>query len=297
MTLRTDRRTFLAAGALAPLAASWERPAVASARKVAGPRLKLSCAAYSFRRYLDLKNPTMTLEEFIDKCAEWGLEGTELTEYYFKKPLTPEYVLGIKRRARRNGLDITSTPIGNRFALAPGEPRDRELARVRDWIDVAATLGSPTVRIFSGGAPKGVDAAQARAWVVECIKAALDHAAQRGVFLALENDGGLTEDAAGTLEIVQAIEHPWFGVNLDMGNFHSADPYAELERLAPFAITTHVKSEISRLGKKEPSDLGRIVEMLRKVNYHGYLSLEYEGSEDPMVAVPRHLEALRKALG
>jgi sugar phosphate isomerase/epimerase len=239
----------------------------------------------------------MALEEFIEKCAEWGLEGTELTEYYFKKPLTPEYILGIKHKARRNGLDITSTPIGNRFAQPPGEARDREIARVKDWIDVAATLGSPVVRIFAGGVPKGGDPKEARKWVVECIHLALEHAAKRGIFLALENDGGLTDDAAGTLEIVRAIEHPWFGMNLDMGNFHSADPYAELETLASYAITTHVKSEINRQGKKEPMDFGRIVGMLRKANYHGYLSLEYEGGEDPMVAVPRHLEALRKAIG
>ena len=92
-----DRRSFLASGAA--LAASAALPAFAAA-----PRLKLGLAAYSMRKYLDLKNPTMTLEEFIDKAAEWGVDGVELTEYYFKKPITPEYITKIKRACIKAGL-------------------------------------------------------------------------------------------------------------------------------------------------------------------------------------------------
>src|SRR5258706_11656121 len=62
-------------------------------------RFKLSCAAYSLRKYLDLKNPQLTLEEFIEKCAGWDTDGVELTEYYFKKPITPQYLMRLKQQA------------------------------------------------------------------------------------------------------------------------------------------------------------------------------------------------------
>jgi sugar phosphate isomerase/epimerase len=271
-------------------------PGLTSARS--GPRLKIGCAAYSFRTYLDLKNPRMTLEDFITKCSEWGTDGVELTEYYFKKPVTPDVLARLKRHAVRSGLSITGAPIGNRFTLPPGDARDAQIGSVRQWIDVAADLGAPTVRIFAGGAPKGLEASQARKWAVECIESCLDQAAKRGVILALENDGGVTADADGTLEIINAVKSDWFGMNLDVGNFQTPDPYVDIERCAPYAVTCHFKTEITRQGKpKEAADLPRLIDILRKAKYRGYLNLEHEGTDDPMTAVPKHLDTLRSLVG
>jgi hydroxypyruvate isomerase len=101
------------------------------------------------------------------------------------------------------------------------------------------------------------------------------------------------------LALVRVVKHDWFGVNLDTGNFHSRDPYADLERLAPYAITVQLKTEIRRekARKPEEANLKRLIEMLRAVNYRGYVALEYEATEDPKAAVPRHVGALRKLLG
>ena len=66
------------------------------------------------------------------------------------------------------------------------------------------------------------------------------------------------------LALVEAVKHDWFGVNLDTGNFHTADPYADLARLAPYAVNVQMKTEIQRAGKaKEEADLKRLVDMLR----------------------------------
>jgi len=298
----TGRRGFMKGTLLAGLGAAVTPGLLEAARgqdpAPPKPRFKLGCAAYSFRTLLDLKNPRMTLEEFITTCSGWGTDGVELTEYYFKKPITPEYLTRLKRLAVRSGQAITGSPIGNRFTLPPGEARDLQITSVRHWIDVAADLGAPTVRIFAGGAPKGIDPSQARKWAVECIEGCLDQAAKRGVILVLENDGGVTSDAEGTLEIVNAIKSDWFGMNLDVGNFQTPDPYADIERCAPHAVTCHFKTEIIRRGgPREPADHPRLLEILRKANYRGYLNLEYEGTEDPMVAVPRHLASIRKLIG
>ena len=97
------------------------------------------------------------------------------------------------------------------------------------------------------------------------------------------------------LGIVKAVKHDWFGVNFDTGNFRSADPYADLERLAPYAVVTQIKTEIQRTGAdKEEADLKRLLDMLRNTGYRGYVALEYEAAEDPRTAVPRHLETLKK---
>jgi sugar phosphate isomerase/epimerase len=287
--MRIDRRSFLASGTA--LAASTLLPGFAA------PRLKLGLAAYSMRKYLDLKNPTMKLVEFIEKSAEWGVDGVELTEYFFEKPITPEYVTKVKRACIRAGLPVTGTPVGNQFTLPAGEARDKQIALVKNWIDVSAELGSPAIRIFAGTAGKGVEEAQARKWAIECIEAVLPHAEKRGVVLAMENHGGIVATADGLLELVKALKSDWFGINLDTGNFHSADVYGELEKCAPHAVTCQVKVEISQAGKKEESDYPRIVALMRKANYHGFLTLEYESAEEPNTAIPKHLDLLRKAIG
>jgi len=93
------------------------------------------------------------------------------------------------------------------------------------------------------------------------------------------------------------VKSEWFGVNLDTGNFRSGDVYGDLEKCAPYAVTCQVKAEIVQAGKREESDYPRIVALMHKANYHGYLTLEYEATEEPLTAIPRHLEAIRKAIG
>jgi len=299
--MKLHRRGFLAkvvaAGAGIALLNRGGTAADPFARKAA-PRFGLSCAAYSLRKYLALKDPRMTLEDFIVKCAEWGTDGVELTEYYFKKPITPAYVMGLKRLALLWGQDITGTPIGNNFALPPGEARDQQVSSVKKWIEISADLGSPAIRIFAGTTPKGVDEAQARKWVVECIESCCDLASKRGVFLAVENHGGVVAKAEGLLEIIRAVQCDWVAINLDTGNFHGPDPYQEIAQCAPYSITCQLKTELTPAGgKRQDVDMARLVEILRKAGYRGYVTLEYEGAEEPLEAVPKHLAKMRTVLG
>ena len=99
------------------------------------------------------------------------------------------------------------------------------------------------------------------------------------------------------LAILKEIKHDWLGVNLDSGNFHTPDPYADLEKIAPYAVTCQLKAEMAPQGqKKQPADYGRIVDIMKKANYRGFITLEYEAAEDPVTAIPKHLDAIRKVL-
>jgi sugar phosphate isomerase/epimerase len=264
-------------------------------------KMKLSLAAYSFRDLLTAKKgeskSQWTLDEFIDFCAAQGLDGTELTSYYFPKEITPEYLAHLKQKTFLLGLEISGTAVANDFCRPPGEARDKDIAHVKKWSDYAAAMGAPCIRIFSGSTPKGQTEAQARAACVAGIEECCRYSGERGVYLALENHGGLSATAEGLLAIVREVRSPWFAVNLDTGNFHSADPYAELAQVAPYAVNVQVKTEMSPAGSaKQPADLARLVRMLRDVGYRGYVVLEYEGAEDPLSAVPRHLDQLRKLI-
>ncbi|HIE50264.1 MAG TPA: sugar phosphate isomerase/epimerase [Armatimonadetes bacterium] len=304
MSQQKSRRKFLRETALlvagAAVGNSVSRPgkAIEPFNRSAPPGLKLSCAAYSYRQFLAGRNKTMTLEDFVVKCAQMGLEGVELTSYYFPRPVTTEYLHRLKRHVFLLGLEVSATSVGNNFCLPPGGARDKQIAYVKQWIDYAVEFGAPCIRIFAGQVPQGHTEEEARRWTGECIEECCAHAARRGVLLALENHGGLTSTAEGLLAIVQAVQSEWFGVNLDTGNFRTPDPYADIAKVAPYAITVHLKTEIAPRGQpRQEADFARIVNLLRQANYRGYLALEYEAAESPLTAVPRHIETLRQLVG
>jgi sugar phosphate isomerase/epimerase len=299
-----NRRAFLASTAAAVAAAPFVRPGFATA---AGPigrtrpsHLKLSLAAYSYRQFLQGANKSMDLFDFADLAADMALDAIEPTSYYFPADVDEAYLRRLRRHAFRLGLDISGTAVGNNFCVPIGPEREKQLEQMRLWIDRAAAMGAPVIRIFAGNVPKGDDEDAAIERTVGAIEESLAHAAKRGVCLALENHGGITATPAQLLKIVKAVEAPEgnFGINFDSGNFHGEDPYAELAEIAPYAINAQIKSEISRKGgKKEPADLSRMVQILRDAKYSGYVALEYEAAEDPKAAIPGLIKRLREIIG
>ena len=298
----THRRGFLKAAALAaaagPLAFGRRAGAIPPIGRTRPSHLKLSLAAYSYRQYLDIKNPKMDLFDFVNLAADMGLDGVELTSYYFPADVNNDDLHRLKQHAFLLGLDVSGTSVGNNFCVADGPAREKQLELVRTWVDRAAELDAPVIRIFAGSVAKGDTEEKAVALAIEGIKAALPYAAEKGVALALENHGGITATPEQILKLVRAVDAPNFGVNLDTGNFRGADPYADLAQLAPYALNVQVKTEIAPKGQKaREADLDRIVGLLREARYSGYVVLEYEAAEDPMTAVPKHIKALRRALG
>ena len=166
----------------------------------------------------------------------------------------------------------------------------------RTWIDHYSVLGAPVIRVF-GGKPVG-DVSEAKAFknIISNLKIACDYAGEKGVILGIENHDFLI-DIDRLMPIVDAVESPWFGVNFDSGNIAPTnDPYRELARIAPYTVNAQIKVDIPVNGKKRPADLGRVIGILRKSNYRGYITLEYEGEADPVKAIPKYLAELRKLI-
>jgi len=303
-----SRRTFLhRTGALllsAPLIPS-VGSAVEPIKRQGSPRLRLSLAAYSFRQYFkdtrdrDAKAGAKQIDlfDFIDFCADHGCEGTELTSYYFPKTIDQELLVKVRRHAFLRGINISGTAVGNTFTVPEGPKRQSEIATTKKWIDYAAVMGAPHIRIFAGAKPNDLSENEAKALCISAIEECAKAAGEKGIFLGLENHGGIVAEPKGILEIIRAIKSPWVGINLDTANFRTEDPYHDLELCAPYAVNVQIKSEIHRRnGGTEPADFKRILGILRKANYQGWVALEYEAKPDPWEEVPRLLKELRPLL-
>lgn len=287
------RREFTAA-ALSAVAAPLF--AIDPIKRPASPAIKLSLAAYSFRKALDLKKPTMTMFDFVDFAAKLPLDAVELTSYFLAET-TDAYIDKLKAHCAAKSLVISGMPIRSTFTMKDDAKRAAEIKQVKDWVKVAARLGAPTVRIFAGNLAKGEKLADVQERVVAAIEDCCTAAKEHGVKLALENHHGVTSTADELLTLVKAVKSDAFGVNIDTGNFKTKDPYADIAAIAPYGVVCQVKTEVFPEGKpKEEADLARVVKILKDAKYDGSIALEHEADEDPLAAVPKYVKQLRGLL-
>lgn len=291
---KVKRRRFITTGLTAAgVAGSMNlAPSMLTAADRAPKNIRISLAAYSVREALT--KTEYDLFKFLDWCAEMNLDGAELTSYYFKEGFDSAYLRQLRNHAFHNGLSISGTAIRNDFCKPAGPEKDKEVEAVKKWIDYAADLWAPHVRIFAGNAPEDVKKEDAIRWTAEGIKAVLDHAEKRGVVLGLENHGGITALPEDHLAICKLVgKHPCFGANLDTGNYRR-NPYEDLKITAPLAVNVQVKIEVFEEGKKVLADLSKFRDIIVDAGYKGWVALEYEGSGDPFKECPVYVEKLKK---
>ena len=300
------RRSFLTTS-FAALGAS-ALPAIDPIKRAGKSHMQLGLAAYGFREYFKTSQgkpvkakegrPQWDIADFIDYCADNGIPGAELTAYYFPADADDSYFTKTRHHAFMRGVTITGTAIGNSWAHAKGEKQDEEIAKTKAWIDKAALMSAPHIRVFAGAADKALSLEEATANCIAAYKECADYAGKKGIFLGMENHGGIVAEPDNLIHIIRAVDSPWAGINFDSGNFHTEDPYADLAKIAPYALNVQLKMEMKSKGatKPEPADVPRVLKILRDANYQGWFTLEYESAEDPFVAVPRITADLKKLL-
>jgi L-ribulose-5-phosphate 3-epimerase len=289
-----DRRHFLAAAGAVVAAAAAPTPAPSQAQGAPPKaRFRTGLVAYSYRLALQAK--TMTYEDLVRIAVETGTDGIDMTVYWLPST-TDDYLLPLRRLAYKNRVEIYSIGTRVRLAQPTAELRDKELVELRKWLDVAQKLGATHVRVFGGQKPDGVTLEQAVGLAAETLKRGAEFAGARGIILGVEDDGGITDFAKETIEIVTRADSPWAGMNLDIGNFRPPKVYDQVEMSIPYAVSTHVKVDMALddgVGRA-PFDWDRIFTMFAEHGFRGYMGLEYEVAEDPATAIPRYLKRLKE---
>jgi sugar phosphate isomerase/epimerase len=315
-----SRRSFLTASAATLGAAALGTPSSlqAAPKAPAGPKVKLGLASYSYWHFRD---PKTSIETVIEKASELGFQGVDILhrqmEIPEKEPLRPDhraYLRRLKRHAFVNGVDLICVSTHQTFVSPKPEVVTANVEHTIKCIELAYELGIPCIRINTGRwgvydfdklmANRGIEPVlegykeeDGFKWCIDGIARCLPKAEECGVLLALENHWGLARTPEGLMRIVNSIQSPWLGVLMDTGNFLE-EPYPKLEQIAPRTVFVQAKTYHGG-GEWYTLDLDykRVARILANVHYHGYVSLEMEGKENPDTAVPKSLALLRKAFG
>ena len=308
-----NRRNFIQSSLAAlPFAGAASLSQAASHRSVHRSN-PIALSTYSLWRFRN--DELRDLHKCIDIAAEYGFDGVELLLYQFEQNdlLSNSYMQSLKRHAFRQGLPLCAMSTHQGFVTPDREKRQRNIDLTIGQIETCAQLGIPAMRVNTGRwgtsgsfdelmANKGIEPPlpgyteeDAFPWVIDAFEKCLPAAAKHGVVMGLENHWGLGLTAKGVLRIVDAIDSPWLQVVLDTGNFLERR-YEQLEEMAERAFFVQAKTYYGGGQWYELDiDYPRIAKMLHSHNYHGWISLEFEGMEDYRTAIPKSLKLLRDA--
>ncbi len=304
-------RSFAAAGAIGLSSFSSNTQTFAGEGVVKSrPPNPIAVSTYSFWRFK--RNLKLPIETCIEEAARMGFNGVEILHRQMEGE-SNDYLQKLKRCAVINGIDLCGMSIHQRFLSPDKEYRRKNIDHTLKCIELAYKLGIPVMRLNTGtwGTSKNFDDLMEKRgieaplpgytdeagfeWVIESIEKCLPAAEKSGVILGLENHWGLARTPQGLLRIIKAVDSPWLKVLLDTGNFLE-DPYDKLDRCAPHTVFMHAKTYYGGgLWYSLDLDYPRIARIMRKHNFRGYVSLEFEGNEDYRTAIPKSLPLLRNA--
>jgi L-ribulose-5-phosphate 3-epimerase len=277
----------------------------------AEPKIKLGISTYSYWHFRDPKTP---IETVIERASDLNVQGVDILHRQMDNE-RGAYMQGLKRHAFLHGVDLICLSIHQDFVDPDPEVRRKNIDHTVHCMELAHEMGIPSIRLNSGrwNTIRSFDDLMANrgdepvlpghtedegfAWCIDSIEKCLPRAEKLGVTMALENHWGLTRTPSGLLRIIDAIDSPWLTVLMDTGNFLE-DPYPKLERIAPKTGFVQAKTYYGD-GEWYTLDLDydRVAEILGKVNYQGYVSLEFEGKAPADEGVPKSIAMLRKAFG
>lgn len=309
----TSRRQFMSGAAAAAVAGSIGISTAADAPSSTTTRPnRIGLASYSLWQFQH--NTLRDLDKNLDLAAQWGFDGIEVLH----RQMTSEenaYLQKLKQHALKHGLDLYGMATHQTFLTPDADKRQKNVELTIHQIELAYAMGIPSMRVQTGtwGTSKDFDDLMAHRgieppveghtdeeafkWVIDCFQKCLPAAEKCGVTMGLENHWGLGRTPEGILRIIKGVNSPWLRVTCDIGNFLE-DPYDKIDQIAPFASMVHAKTYYGGgLWYTLDLDYPRIAGILRKHGYDGYLSLEFEGKEDPRTGIPKSLATLQAAFG
>jgi sugar phosphate isomerase/epimerase len=319
---KQNRRSFLKRASLLPLCAAAGAPlnnAVAAftpIKRVGGAKLKVALNAYSFSKDLNDhvkgRGAGMSLFDLLDFCAQHNFDAVDATGYFFPGyPNVPEdsYISEFKRRAFQLGLDICGTGVRNNFTDPDPANRAADVKHIKEWVEVAAKLGAPVLRVFVDTQrrdtawdqiAKGHTWDQVAAWISANLKECAEHGKKYGVLIGVQNHGDFVKTGEQHIKLLKMVDSEWCGAIVDTGYYMTKDPYADIEIVTPFAVNWQVKESPFGKASAVRTDLKRLVRLIRDGGYRGYIPIEtlsVAGRDYvPQELVPKFLKEVQDAI-
>ncbi|MDR2418036.1 MAG: sugar phosphate isomerase/epimerase [Treponema sp.] len=281
----------------------------------------IGVSSYCFQRLS--KNSEFSLFDAIKEAKKAGFDAIEFTEFAAPSGKTQAaFAAELHAACQSEGLSIPCYAVGADFLNGAGGDMAAETARLKAQLDVATALGAAAMRHDITWKPiKGMSYQDAIACVAPAVRELSEYAAQANIRTMSENHGYFMQDSIRMATLVSAVKHPNYGLLVDMGNFLCADETSvtALSTVLPYAFHIHAKDFLWKSGTEpRPDDswfpsragnwlrgtvlghgivsVAQCLTLVKNSGYNGTVSLEFEGPEEPLFAIRRGAEFLKKYL-
>ena len=283
------RRHFLQLAALAPLVTT-PLPALEPVKRTGGPFLRPALNVYSFLEALNenAKDSAKGIDLFgvCDFCARLNIEAMDITGYFFPGyPKVPAdaFISRLRRHAHARGVVINGTGIRNDFTHADRSVRANGVQLTKDWIEVAARLGATVIRVFAGPqkpfndwrvAAGGAKRDEVEKWMADDVRACAEHGEKFGVLVGVQNHGDFLNTGVEHLSLLRRVDHPCCGALVDTGKYLTADPYADIALITPYAVGWQIKETLGSSLQSPRADFKRLMRIIADGGYRGFVPIE-----------------------
>jgi len=264
----------------------------------------------------------------IDKVVEFGGQAIDISEgpAFATQEEHLDFARDINAYCKQVGIEMGCYCVGSDFINGSGGDIDAEIERVKTKVDLAEAYGFKLIRhdaTYGYNAAmkhsRGFDNALPR--LVKGYREVTEYAAAKGIKTCIENHGFFAQDAERIEKLINAVAHDNFGALVDIGNFSCADEYnpRSVGIVAPYAFHAHAKDFHIKSGNGEnPGDgffqsrgsnflrgsiighgdvpVKQCIAALKRAGYDGYLIIEFEGMEDPLVGIAVGMKNLKRIL-
>ncbi|MEN3940841.1 sugar phosphate isomerase/epimerase family protein [Prosthecobacter sp. SYSU 5D2] len=314
-----SRRHFLQI-ATAALAASATGLRAADAE----PLFKISLAEWSLNKGMFKREGAEPLEhlDFCKIARSLGIDGVEYVNQMFAdKAGDLAYLEDMKKRQDDEGVKGLLIMVDREGNL--GDPDEAKQAKTVEnhlkWLDAAALLGCHSIRVNAASDPKLAYDEQMK-HAAAGLHALCLEADKRGLYVVVENHGGLSSNGLWLTGVMKLADHARVGILPDFGNFYTDrnkgelyNPYKGLREFMPWVkkgmsakaydwdtgAGKHY-TEDRREGREMTLDYQRLIEIVVKAGYKGYIGIEYEGVKHTEIEgikrTKQALEELRAAM-
>lgn len=312
-----SRRHFVRSAVLPLLAGFSARADYAPIPRVGKARFTPTLNAYSFLEALNenLADRTKGIDLFgvCDFCVRHDIEAVDLTGYFFPGyPKAPpdSYISRIKRHTHDRGITISGTGVKNDFATRDKAVRAEGIALTKLWIEVAARLGAPVVRVFAGpqqrnprdweSAAGGASREEVEGWMADALRECAEHGEKFGVIVAVQNHGDFISSGREHVSLLRRVGHSWCGALVDTGKYLTDNPYDDIAMMVPHAVNWQIKETLGSSLKSPPADYKKLARIIHDGGYRGFVPIETlamgRRDYDPAVEVAKVLKSMREAI-
>jgi sugar phosphate isomerase/epimerase len=273
------------------------------------PRQRISVASYPFRDFIeglhdsghDSKQPLMKINDFGAMVVQkFHVNNIEPWSAHFKST-DPAYVAELRAAFEKAGARVVNIPADIKHSVYDPDSAMRSAAiqEGKAWVDVAAMLGSPSVRIHMAGV-RDVKPDVDRA--AESLRQIADYGAGKNVVVNLENDDLVSEDAFFVVNVIEKANNSYLHALPDFANsmmtLNADFNYRAVKAMFKHAYNiSHVKEgEDGPKGKFVPVDVGKTFAIARAAGYRGFFSMEMDRQGDPYAGTQNLIDMSLKYL-